>query len=86
MEYNSHVWAGAARSVLKLIDCVQERAKVFINDSRVFNSIGSLEHRRNVSCVPEIKRLVPDNHIFLRNTSYRVYPFVVFCSHYPLME
>ena len=28
LEYNSHVWVGASRSILKLIDRVQERAKV----------------------------------------------------------
>ena len=53
----------------------------------------SLEHRRNVACVSlfsryyngrysrEIRCLVPDNHIFLRNThtSRRAYPFMVNC-------
>ena len=75
MEYNSHVWAGASRSVLKLLDRVQERAKVLINDNRVSNCIDSLEHRRNVACVSlfyryyngrcsqEIRSLVADNHI-----------------------
>lgn len=93
MEYNSHVWAGASKSILKLLDRVQERVKVLINDSRVSNSIDSLEHRRNVACVSlfyryyngrcsrEIRGLVPDNHIFLRGTrtSRRAHPFVVDC-------
>ena len=51
MEYNCHVWAGASKSILKLLDRVQKRAKVLVNDKRVSNSIDSLEHRRNVAFV-----------------------------------
>ena len=93
MEYNSHLWAGAPKSILKLLDSVQESAKVLINDNRVFNTIDLLEHRRNVACVSlfhryyngrcscEIRSLVPDNHIFLRSTRIfrRAHPFVVDC-------
>ena len=43
MEYNSHIWAGASRSIAKLLDRVQEREKVLINDSRVSTFIDSLE-------------------------------------------
>ena len=46
MEYNSYLWAGASKSILKLLGRVQERAKVLINDNRLSNSIDSLEHRR----------------------------------------
>ena len=49
-EYNSNVWAGASRTILKLLNRVRERAKVLINDNRISNSIDSLEHRRNVTC------------------------------------
>ena len=94
MEYNSHVLAGASRSILKPLDRMQERAKVLINDNRVSNSIDLLEHRRNVACVSlwyryyngrsscEIRELVPDNHMFLRSTrtSRRAYPIVVDCA------
>ena len=90
MEYNSHVWVGASRSILKFLDRVQKRAKVLINDNRVSNSTDSLEHRYNVACVSlfigkcfhEIKGLVPDNHIFLHSTctSCRAHPFVVDCA------
>ena len=31
MEYNSYVWAGASKSILKLLNRVQERATVLIN-------------------------------------------------------
>ena len=91
MEYNSHVWAGAPKSILGLLDRVQERAKKLIGDSRVSNSIDSLEHRRSVGCVTlfyryfngfcsdEIRDLVPETRTFSRNTraSSRAHPFVV---------
>ena len=94
MEYNSHIWASASRSILKLLDRVLERMKVLINDNRLSNSIGSLEHRHNVACVSLFYRyykercshdrrgLVPDNHIFLRSarTSRTTHPFVVDCA------
>ena len=51
MEYNSHVWAGASKSILKLLDHIQKRANVLINGNKVSNSINSLEHLRNVACV-----------------------------------
>ncbi|XP_065363465.1 uncharacterized protein LOC135956806 [Calliphora vicina] len=94
IEYNTHVWAGASKSILELLDRVQERAKVLIGDSRVSNSIDSLERRRNVGCVSlfyryyngmcsdEIRELVPDTRSFSRNTrsSVRAHPFVVYWS------
>ena len=111
MEYNSYVWAGASRSTLKLLDRVQEGVNVLINENRISNCIELLEHRGNVACVSlfylfynrrcsrEIRGLVPDNHIFLRNThtSRRAHPFMVdcpnalqgkfiFCPHCSLME
>ena len=93
MEYNYYVWADASRSILKLLDRVQKRVKVLINDNRVSNSVDTLEHRRNVACVSlfyrycngrcsrEIRALIPDNHIFLRSTrtSRRAHPFVLGC-------
>ena len=51
MECNSNVWAGVSRYILKLLDRLQGKAKVPINDNRLSNSIHSLEHRRNVACV-----------------------------------
>ena len=94
MEYNSHVWAGASRSILKPVDRVKENAEVLINDNRLSNSIDSLDHRRNVARVSlfyryynrrysrEIRGLVSGNHIFLRSTctSRRAHPFVVDCA------
>ncbi|XP_065365379.1 uncharacterized protein LOC135958403 [Calliphora vicina] len=72
MEYNSHVWAGALKYFLELLERVQESAKVLNDHSRVSSSIDSLEHRRNVGCVSlfyryyndmcsaEIRELVPE--------------------------
>ena len=56
MEYKSHIWAGASKSILKLFDRVQERGKVLINDCRVSNSFDSLEHRSNVARVSLLYR------------------------------
>ena len=38
-------------STLKLLDSVQERAKLHVNDDRVFSVNDLLEHRCNVGCV-----------------------------------
>ena len=51
MEYNSHIWAGASRISLELLDRVQRRAIKLIGDSGISSSIDSLGHRRNVGCV-----------------------------------
>ena len=78
---------------MKHLDHVQERVKVLINDSRVSNSIDTLEHCRHVACASlfyryyngrytwEIRGLVAVNHIFLRSTriSRRAHTFVVDC-------
>ena len=48
MEYNSHLWAGASKSVLDFVDRIQSRALKLIGD-RVASCILSLEHRRNVN-------------------------------------
>ena len=62
-------------SILRLPDRVQVRAKLLVNDGR----IDTLEHRCNVACFSlfyrnykqfyssEISRLIPENHVFLRN-------------------
>ena len=62
-------------SILKLLDRIQKRAKVLINDN-----IDSLEHRSNVACISlfyryyngrcsrEIRGLIPNNQIFSHGT------------------
>ena len=91
MEYNSHIWAGAPKSSLELLDRVQRRAMVMIGDSSVSNPVVSLEHRRNVGCVSlfyryfhgvcssDIRGLIPDVRMFVRDTrlSRSSHPFVV---------
>lgn len=42
MEYNYHVWAGASKSILKLLHQIQERVEVLIGDIRLSNSIDSV--------------------------------------------
>ena len=34
MEYNCHVWASASISILRLVDHVQKRAKLFVNNGK----------------------------------------------------
>ena len=89
MEYNSHIWAGAPKSSLELLDRVQRM--VMIGDSSVSNPVVSLEHRRNVGCVSlfyryfngmcssDIRGLIPDVRMFVRDTrlSRSSHPFVV---------
>ena len=91
MEYNSHIWAGAPKTSLELLDRVQRRAMVLIGDSRVSSSIVSLEHRRNVGCVTlfyryfhgvcslDIRRSIPNVRMFRRDTrlSRNSHPFVI---------
>lgn len=80
MEYNSHIWAGAPKSSLELLDRIQKRAKVLIGDNSITSTLAPLEHRRNVGCVTlfyryfngmcssEIRELVPNIKIFARST------------------
>ena len=43
-----------AKSILKLLDCIQKKTKIFINGTTVLNSIDSLEHRCSTSYIPTI--------------------------------
>lgn len=87
MEYNSHIWANASRSILedwKLAFPV----KALIGDIGLSNKLDSLEHRRNMGCISlfhynrmcsaEIREFVPNTHSFIGNTrsSRRAYLFV----------
>lgn len=91
MEYNSHLWAGAPQTLLELLDRIQKRAIMLIDDGRVSNSIDSLKHRRDVGCVAlfyryfhgrcsaEIRGLIPSVQLFSRTTrlSRGAHPFHV---------
>ena len=80
MEYNSHIWAGASKESLKLLDRVQDRVIKLIGDLEVVGTIDSLERRRKVGsislfyryfhgeCSVEIAKLLPAIKIFGRNS------------------
>lgn len=80
LEYNSHIWAGAPRTYLNVLDRIQNRAIRLIGDKSISDMIDSLEHRRNVgvlslyyryhsgNCANEIPNLLPPLHTFSRNT------------------
>ena len=83
---------GASTLILKLLDHVQKRTKLFVHDGKISNSIDSLKHRCNVACASlfyryykrfcsgEIKGLIAQNHVILRKTrlSRRAHPYVVY--------
>ena len=48
LEYSSHVWGGAPKSSLHLLDRVQSKAICLINNPNLTNSLQSLSHRRLV--------------------------------------
>ena len=80
MEYNSHLWAGAPKSLLDFVHRIQSRSLKLIADDRVVSSITSLGHRRNVSCIvlfyqyyfvkwsSGLSELIPPPKVFTRNT------------------
>lgn len=43
-------WSGSGNTILKLLEHVQDRTKLLINDSRVSNTIDLLKRYRNVAC------------------------------------
>ena len=49
LEYCSHVWGGAPRSSLHLLDKVQSKAIRLINNPNLTKSLQSLSHRRLVA-------------------------------------
>lgn len=71
LEYNSHLWAGAPISSLKIVDSIQKRAIRILCCSD--SDIQSLDHRRTVGCLSlfyryyhghcsqELFNLMPDN-------------------------
>ena len=72
LEYCSHVWGGALKSSLHLLERVQSKAIRLINNPNLTNSLQSLSHRHLVAdlsifyryfhghCSQEIKNIIPD--------------------------
>ena len=91
LEYCSHVWGGAPKSSLHLLDRVQSKAIRLINNPNLTNSLQSLSHRRLVAdlsisysyfhghCSQEIKNIIPDPVRRVRTTRSSTYshPFQV---------
>ena len=91
MEYCSHVWYGARKSSLTLLDRVQSKAIRLINNPKLPNSLQSLSHRRLVAdlsifylyfhehCSQEIMNIIPDSVRRARTTrsSAHSHPFEV---------
>ena len=91
LEYCSHVWGGAPKSALHLLDRVQSKAIRLITNPNLNNSRQSLSHRRIVAdlsvfyryfhghCSQEIKNSIPDPVRRVRTTRSSNYshPFQV---------
>ena len=91
LEYCSHVWGGAPKSSLHLLDRVQSKAIRLINNPNVPNSLQSLSHRCLVAdisifycyfhrhCSQEIKNIFPDpvKHVRTTRSSTYSHPFQV---------
>ena len=91
LEYCSHVWGGAPKSSLHLLDRVQSKAIGLINNPNLTNSLQSLFHRRLAAdlsifyryfhghCAQEIKNIIPDPARRVRTTRSSTYshPFQV---------
>ena len=91
LEYCSHVWGGAPKSSLHLLDRVHSKAIRLITNPNLTNSRQSLSHRRLVAdlsifyryfcgdCAQEIKNIIPDPVRRIRTTRSSTYshPFQV---------
>ena len=89
LEYCSHVWGGAPKSTLHLLDKIQSKAIRLINN--LTNSLQSLSYRRLVAdlpifyhgfqghCCPTIKSIISDpvRHVQTTRSSIHSHPFQV---------
>ena len=91
LKYCSHVWGGAPKSSLHLLDKVRSKVIRLINNPNLTNSLQSLSHRRLVAdlsifyryfhghCSQGIKNIIPDPVRRVRTTRSSTYshPFQV---------
>ena len=91
LKYCSHVWGGAPKSSLHLLDRVQSKAIRLINNPNLTNSLQSLSHRHLVAdlsifyryfhghCSQEIKNIIldPVRRVGTTISSTYSYPFQV---------
>ena len=94
LEYCSHIWGGAPRSSLHLLDKAQSKAVRLINNPSLTRSLQSLSHRRLVAdlsifyryfrghCSLEIKSIIPDplKHVRPTRSSTQSHPFQAILS------
>ena len=85
LEYCCHVWGGAPKSSLHLLDRVQSKAVRLINNPNLTNSLQSLSHRCLIAdlsifyryfhghCSQEIKNIIPDPVRRVRTTRSSTY-------------
>ena len=78
--YCTHVWSGAPKSSIHLLDKVRSKAIRLINNPNLTDSLQSLYHRRLVAdlsifyryfhgnCSQEIKNIIPDPVRLVRTT------------------
>ena len=92
MEYCSHVWGGAARSSLNILDRLQHRMKYLVGEE-LYSTLQPLSHRRNVAslslfyryfhgkCSDELKDLVParvvNHHITRSSVASADHPYLL---------
>ena len=91
LEYCSHVWGGAPKSTLCLLDKVQSKAIRLINNHNLAKSLQPLSHRRlvgdlsiyyryfNGHCSQEIREIIPVplRHVRTTRSSTHSHPFQV---------
>ena len=91
LEYCSHVWGGAPKSSLHLLDRVQSKAIRLTKNPNLTNSLQSLSHRRLIAnlsifylyfhehCSQEIRNIIPDpvSHVPATRSSIHSHPFQV---------
>ena len=91
LEYCSHVWGGAPKSSLYLIDRVESKAIHLIKNPNLTNSLQSLSHCHRVTdlsifycyfhghCSQQIKNIIPDpvRHVRITRSSTYSHPFQV---------
>lgn len=80
MEYCCHLWAGSSACDLSILDRLQNKAIRLINDPNLTDSLATLSHRREVSCLSlfyryyhgrcssELAAAVPCHKSFVRST------------------
>lgn len=82
LEFNSHIWGGAPKSLLAILDRIQRKAIRLIDNQLLTKHLQPLEHRRRVAalclyyryffghCSDELQSNIPPILVFSRNTRF----------------